>query len=1371
MSCSSGNDDDDVTVNPGPQTPKDDEPKEPYASGSTVSDYSAPAITGNFYPAQDSTDAFIDTDLYVVYDTDITIDRNSTAKITISDGTNTDEIAVANETYDVDGCNKITANIKVGKELVIASGKTLVIKPHAILKAGTKYTVTVPEGIVKNQAEKTWSFTPKAVNTPSNNTINVGTDCASINGALQYLMDNSLTGDWTINVPAGNYHEILGYYQASDPVNLTIVGAESEYGKDTKVFWNNSQALGNSQRTRQLFIWEGNNLTIKNMTFRNTASRKEEGNVNIQAETLYFDCKADLVVYNSTFSSYQDTLLLGNNGGRAWFYKCLVEGDVDFIWGYTNVALFENCKIVCLADGIKNNAKIFASRAPYGPLTGKGFVLTDSDVVIQNGCSAAYGRSSGADTQAAVFNNTFTTEGSGSLASALWESASDTTCYEANGEMAVGYKDYNNTLNGSVVDTSERREKTADMSERLYKREYNGRYTILNRSFNTGTLAYETNSSVWDISNYEKEFDAPQDVSKENIYVEPVFAKNVIGGATVKLAPSTTSAEPLTYTYSSSDESIATVDANGLVTAATGVTGSARITLQANNGNTDVATIDVIPTKIDVASISLKTPDSVDVYGLNTATVTFEPADATVKTLTWTATGDIKLVDPSKKTAVTTLKTTGDTVQFEGLVAGGTGTIQAVPDDNPSAKAEKTVSVTTKRDYNADEAVAVNSSDTTAGFGILNFQGGKVGMWHDLYVHAIYENSNGKIAASGERVQSRYGTIYIPVSASSVIDVTCQKFNDDSPWVTDFTDHAGNVPEKWEDENEATYKYHYKWELDYTNDTAKLVDGKDVKALYNKSTKDTNRSWDGHEPDDNSKYFAIKIPGADRYWTHITVTEDPSIYHEAASATLEIADFTSDSVEIDLSSDSYSSEYTQTTTATSSDSTIPVITYKSSNTDVATVDYSSGKVTLTGLVGTTTITAEAAHATDQNVTKVNAKYTIKVVQSKATESMYFDFRGTGISETFDYGILTGSGTTYHGPVYGLSRGTINVQVVGPSRIYFAQMDYGGDVSVTTDDGKQVGSATTKAGGKCTKTDLEEAIAEKYVSYVTYTESKAATITLNASSYFGRFWVIKYEASAVTITATDFNSTALSLDLNGTKTGSNTITATVSNNSPAAIVYSSSNPSVATVSSSGEVTAAGIGRSLIKATVTATDAEPVEKTYVVTVKDSAAPTKNYSIDFVPGTIFNTDTYIKGDLDLGYFVLGMGSKSEYQFNNGHGLVFKQDNSMTFNVVSGSTLVIHTCAYDKQAKIDIVDSNGSAVNEATITYDGYTTTPSISDGVITIPAGDSGNGHTDSSTITVTLPTTVTGTVKLHHSTDSEYTGELYVHAVDVTIPAGN
>lgn len=1312
-----------------------------------IGDYTAPAITGSFYPAADSTDAFVDTDLYVVYGSNIEIDRDSTAKITISDGSTTDEISVKDESYAVDGCSKTTASVKVNKELVMAAGNVLVIKPHSILTAGKTYTVTVPAGVVKNQDAKTWSFTPAAMNTPAENVITVGTDCASINGALKIV--GSAAGDWTINVPAGSYHEILGYYGNA---NVTIVGAEADKGSKSKVFWNNSQALGNSQRTRQSFIWEGGNLTIKNMTFRNTANRAEEGNVNIQAETLYFDCKADLVVYNSSFSSYQDTLLIGNNGGRAWFYKCQIEGDVDFIWGYADVALFENCEIVCLADGIKNDAKIFASRTVYSTSkTAKGFVLLNSNVTIQDGCKAAYGRSSGADTQASVINCSFTTKGSGTLAAGLWGNPSDTRSYEPNGEMAVGYKDYGNKLNGKAVDESGRIANTASMSKRLVNREYNGRWTILNRYYSADDGAYKTNSSIWDISAYENEFGAPKEASKENIYVEPVYTKDVVGGNTVQLTASTTSSDTLTYTYSSDKTSIATVDANGLVTAATGVDGSATITVTASNGSKDYATVAVIGTRVDVESIAIEADSSVDAYALNTVTASFTPANATVQLVTWTVTGDLKIVDPSTKTLVTTLESTGAEIQVEGLVPGGSGTITAVAVDNASATASKNITITSVRDYNAVEGTNVNSKDETAGCGILNFQG-TVGMWHDLYVEGKLDSSKGKICASGERVQSRLGTIYIPVTANCYIDMTCQKYNDTNVFASDFADLAGNAPTTYEDENAETYKYHYKWELDVTNDTAKLKSGSDVLALYNAATKDTNRSWTNHTPDSNAKYFGIVIPANDRYWTHITITEDANIHHEAASAELSAGDFSDESVTLDLDTDT---TVTKTITASSSDNASPVITYSSDATSIASVDSSTGAVTLKGLVGTANITATVSHPTDSNVAKITKSYKVIVKQTTATESMYFDFRGTGIAGEFDYGVLSGS-ATYHGSSYGINSANLKLKVLGPSRIYFAQMDYGSDHTVKNGE-DTIGVASTLGSGKCTKTSLEEAITEGYVSYVTYTGSDATTLSITGSQYLSRFWVAKYEAAAVEITASDFASANATLDLNGSTTITNTITASATGDVATTIAYSSSKTGVATVdASTGAVTAVAIGRSLITATVSAEGAEAVTKTYIVTVKDTATPSGTYTLDFASGNIFDATTKANS-IDLGIASLNAGSKNAYGYNGTqHGIFFKQDNRVTLSVKAGSVITITNCAYDAAYTLLVSTDGTTAVSGVTVSG---TNGATVSEGVVSIPAGD---GSTDGKTTIITIPNDFTGSsVTLVHTGDKTD----YLHEISV------
>lgn len=1045
-----------------------------------------------------------------------------------------DTISVTGESlYGISSSKGTISEIKVDDQLITVEDNYVVIVPHnnssgySLLSPSTTYTVVLDDGLVTGTRASSGdiTFTTRSKQTPANNTITVGSsDSANfytLQGALNYIRASESTGSWTINVEEGKYHELLFYYGSA---TVTIAGPASDsYGDKAYVYWRNNQHMGNSQRSRQSFIWQGGDLTIKNMTFENTSNRTVEGNTNVQAETLYFDCKSDLVVYNSSFISYQDTLLLGNNGGRAWFYKDYISGDVDFIWGYADVALFEKCKIVCRADGIKNDAKIFASRTVVDSTAGKGFVLMNSNVEIEDGCAAAYGRSSGADTQASVFNNTFTTDGeSASLSTSLWGGASDTRVYEPNGEMAVGYKDYNNTLNGTLVDTSSRLANTADMSVRLYNREYDGRWTILNRQYNTKTEAYETKSSIWDISAYETEFSASEDTSKENIYVEPVYTKNVVGGNTVQLVASTTSSSSLTYTYESSDSTnLASVDENGLVTTVTGADGTVTITATGSNGETDIAQIKVIPTKVDVTSISFDAPESVDAYALSTVTVTFNPTDATIQTLNWEATGDIRIVDPDSKTAVTSLTESSLTsVQIEGIAPGGSGTLTATSTDNTSATAKKTISISSVRDYNVDESVAVQSCDESTGFGILNFQS-KVGIWHDLYIEGYYGTSKtaGKISNNGssEKIQSRYGTIYIPVTASSVIDMACQTYSDSQPFATDFTDAAGNAPTTYEGDEE-TYKYHYKWELDYTNDTAKIVDGATVKALYDAATVDTSRSWTNHTPDESAKYFAIVIPGGDRYWTHITVTEDSSIHHEAASATLSIANFANASTTLDLNG---TATTTQTTTATASDNTTPTVTYSSDNESIATVDSSTGEVTAKA-IGVATITATAAHATDENVTKVKTSYSVTVKDTSSSESYSVDFtKVSGVSSTgtYDFGQFSSTGGKYHGTNYGWiwnANGTLTVPVTGSSTITIYN-SYNGNGSANTITVSKSDSTATLGATSLSSTagDHKSAPEELSVTYTAGTGSNATvTFTFGAQQYL----------SKVAVTSSSYSST-------------------------------------------------------------------------------------------------------------------------------------------------------------------------------------------------------------------------------------------------------
>lgn len=1485
--------------------------------------------------------------------------------------------AADEEYYTVNNSKGAIGKIKVKDQLIVVEDNDLVIVTHtdengyAQLEPGTEYTVDLSALI---DGETTRTFTTPASPNIDGTTLSVGTDgdFATIQGALNYLRFTEATGDWTIKVAAGKYHERLSY---SGSANVTLIGAESEYGEDTYVYWKNSQVYNNGQRARATFMWYGGNLTIENMKFENTTNREEEGNTNVQAETLNFDVPNYLVVYNSSFYSYQDTLILGNTGGRGWFYKSKIAGDVDFIWGTAESMLFEDCVLVCRNDTIKKSAEILASRtAKSGNTIGKGYVLYNSTIEVEEGCDGYYGRSSGGgDWQAAVLNCTV----KGTINSKLWNSKMDfAAAYDPAGDVAVAFKDYNNKdSDGNVISTESRLVGTENLSERVANREYNGRWVILNRIYNLDTKAYQNSNTLWDINAIAAEYNAPADDSVNNVFIDPVYVKNLVStteGPT--LTASTATVSGLTYTFASDKTDIASVDENGKVTPVSGADGEAKITVTASNGKTDYAVIKVIPTGITLQSIALDAPSSLHIWEMKEVTASFTPADATMTSVTWTATGDIKIVDSDSKKLVDSFETSTENASVIIQATGtGSGTIKVQSNDYTTISQEATVAVDSIVYYNAWDGYVLQNKDL---YGILNFQG-KSGIWHDI---VIYSPSGAKIqSGSKERVQTRSVDLYIPVNGNKSIDIVCQIFDSsDATKAADFKDGDGGSPVyTYDADSTETYKYHYTFNYNAAADSAKTVSGTALKALFDTWTLDSSRSLAAAVPDTSKTYFKITMGSSDRYWAYISVDD-----YEAPAVSLSVASFATASKELDLAG---TKTFTQTTTATVSGETgTATIKYTTDNTATLSVNETTGEVTAVGMgaaevtatatygdlspvsksysitvkdtratedeysldltkihgnagdygkfvvtggkyhnahgwimqsgntltvkvngsskvsllgcqysdstlptvkAGETTLSTSAtsakttacedlltwiytgteaadivftfggttyvhgvnvathtvstkdisiaftnatatldlssttdntttqtatvtgADASDASVsytssvpgvatvnastgvvtavgigktiitatdatTEKTATYTVTVKQNTATESMYFDFRGTGIvtntsvAESFDFGILTGSAKSHS---YGLAgTTTVKFTVLGASKIWFAQMDYGGNYSVTSKvgdaDAVSVGTGTVSTLGtvgnkKCTKSTLAEAITEGNITSVTYTGSEAALITVTGNQYLSRIWVEKYEAAAVEITASNFETAALVLDLSGTKTDTKTITASATGGGNTTIAYTSSHPAVATVNSeTGAVEAKAIGRTQIKATVTAEGAESVEKTYIITVKDTATPTANYEVDFASANIYDATT-VTNDVDLGVVYIKSGASNGLAYSSGHGATFKVGNNIALKVKAGSKIKLTNCKYDKAYTFAVTLDGSGAVTEATAEF--TTISGTISSGVVSIPAGG-GNNATDGTT-TITIPSEYTGsTVTLVQQTG----GEGYIHKIEVT-----
>ncbi len=127
----------------------------------------------------------------------------------------------------------------------------------------------------------------------------------------------------------------------------------------------------------------------------------------------------------------------------------------------------------------------------------------------------------------------------------------------------------------------------------------------------------------------------PQNVEVSSVSLSKSSISLLLGGSeTLSATVSPSNATNKTVTWSSNDNSIATVDANGKVTAVK--VGSTTITVKSNNGKTSTAIVKVNP--VTVEKIELSKSDASIVIGQNeiiTATIT--PSNATDKTVTWSS--------------------------------------------------------------------------------------------------------------------------------------------------------------------------------------------------------------------------------------------------------------------------------------------------------------------------------------------------------------------------------------------------------------------------------------------------------------------------------------------------------------------------------------------------------------------------------------------------------------------------------------------------------------------------------------------------------------------------------------------------------------
>ena len=267
-------------------------------------------------------------------------------------------------------------------------GKTLEIRLHSgVLDFDREYYLTMDPGVVvgdKGVADCHFVTAPAPASARELRVVADGTgDFCTIQRALAYADKAGCT----VSVAPGTYAELL---YLRDKSGITLKGDDRDKVliryPNSELYANGSgggvgsrPSLGGSIGSnggRSVFLVENcDNFTLEGLTIENTFSAPDHKG---QAECLYFnsgDNSHRMTVENCSLVSWQDTFL---TKGRVWVHNSLIAGHVDYIWGYPDACLFEDCEIRSRAGGY-----IVQARVPSA--SNKGFVFLNCRLTAESG--------------------------------------------------------------------------------------------------------------------------------------------------------------------------------------------------------------------------------------------------------------------------------------------------------------------------------------------------------------------------------------------------------------------------------------------------------------------------------------------------------------------------------------------------------------------------------------------------------------------------------------------------------------------------------------------------------------------------------------------------------------------------------------------------------------------------------------------------------------------------------------------------------------------------------------------------------------------------------------------------------------------------
>jgi pectin methylesterase-like acyl-CoA thioesterase len=202
---------------------------------------------------------------------------------------------------------------------------------------------------------------------PSEAAVTAGTITVAADGSGQYrsvqAAINAVAANnssrVTVAIKAGTYREIVTV--PADKPNITLRGTGGS-PEQVVIVNNRSASTDGTFNSATAFVY-GRDLGIENLTIGNDF-RETAGASNQQALALHLRGQRT-VLRNVRLLGDQDTLLV-NEGARAYFTGCYIEGTVDFIFG-GGTAVFNGCRI---HEKLTRDAPVTAASTPAGQTYG-----------------------------------------------------------------------------------------------------------------------------------------------------------------------------------------------------------------------------------------------------------------------------------------------------------------------------------------------------------------------------------------------------------------------------------------------------------------------------------------------------------------------------------------------------------------------------------------------------------------------------------------------------------------------------------------------------------------------------------------------------------------------------------------------------------------------------------------------------------------------------------------------------------------------------------------------------------------------------------------------------------------------------------------